>query len=100
MTIATHEAQEGKHMRLSSDGEVKVGDFERTPYDYAVAGRTAEEAVVRVDLREPLGEALLDRRDPLGRYHSALAHWSRCSATAAALRRMPAAPGRTNGVSP
>src|SRR2546425_6098407 len=79
---------------------VAVGDLERTPVDEAVAERPAEEAVMRVDLREPLGEALLDRGDPLRRYHSALAHLARGSSTAAALRRIPAAPGRANGVSP
>src|SRR5947209_17104484 len=72
---------------------VPIGDLEGRPIDDAVVHRPAEEAVVGIDLGEPVREAALDLAD-------LLAHGAFRASAAAALRRIPPRPGRSNGVSP
>src|SRR5207245_10464110 len=82
-----------EHFRLRDPRYVPVGDLQRRPIDDAVVHRPAEEAVVGIDLGEPVREAALDLAD-------LLAHGAFRASAAAALRRIPPRPGRSNGVSP
>src|SRR5947209_5400460 len=72
---------------------VPIGDLEGRPIDDPVVHRPAEQAVVGIDLGEPVREAALDLADWL-------AHGAFRASAAAALRRIPPRPGRSNGVSP
>src|SRR5207302_9953749 len=82
-----------EHSRLRDPRYVPVGDLQRRPMDDAVVHRPAEEAVVGMRLGEPVREAALDLAD-------LLAHGAFRASAAAALRRIPPRPGRSNGVSP
>src|SRR2546430_10662434 len=82
-----------EHFRLRDPRYVPVGDLQRRPIDDAVVHRPAEEAVVGIDLGEPVREAALDLAD-------LLAHGAFRASAAAALRRIPPRPGRSNGGSP
>src|SRR2546426_10313769 len=79
--------------------------LERRAVDDPVGDRPAEQPVVRVDLPEAIGEAVLDLGGQLalpgGRRD--LGHGNgrpRLCSTAAPVRRMPASPGRSSGGSP
>ena len=70
------------------------------PVDQAVPYRAAKQAVVRIDAGEPVGELMLHLGQPLGRRGALyVAHVGWLVRVALALRRIPAGPGRANGVS-
>src|SRR5262245_2988309 len=98
--IPADQSLDADHFRVGDPGHIAVGDLEGTAVDDAIAHRPAEQAVVWVDARQALRQPVLNARDHVG-----MRRWQRVAhagspSTAAALRRMPSGPGRSNGVSP
>src|SRR5439155_4543694 len=89
------------HFCIGDPGYVAIGDFERGPVDDAVRHRASEQAMMRVDPAEPLAEAVLNRGGLRALRRGNFDHGRarrRFASTALALRRIPATPGRSNGV--
>src|SRR5258705_3946529 len=57
--VTADEALHALQLRIGDPGDVAIRDLQRLAVDHAIADRPAEEPVVRIDLREPVGETAL-----------------------------------------
>src|SRR6185503_13992982 len=55
-TFLADDALHAQHFGVGDAGDIAVGDLERPAIDNAVADRTSEEPVMRIDTRESIGE--------------------------------------------